>query len=62
MLRISTPDLTFHKHFNENFYCKNRLKVFSAMTGKPALGYVHTLLDSETERYKKFIGKGFCSH
>ena len=25
------------QYFNENFYCKNCLRVFSAMTGKPAL-------------------------
>ena len=24
------------QYFNENFYCKNCLRVFSAMTGKPA--------------------------
>ena len=25
------------QYFNENFYCKNCLRVFSAMTGKPVL-------------------------
>ena len=24
------------QYFNDNFYCKNCLRVFSAMTGKPA--------------------------
>ena len=28
---------TRSQYLNGNFYCKNRLRVFSAMTGKPAL-------------------------
>ena len=32
-------DVSSHsQHFNENLYCKNCQRVFSVMTGKPALG------------------------
>ena len=31
--------------------------MFSAVTGKPALGYIHTVPDSETERCRNCSGK-----
>ena len=37
-----------NQYSNENFYCKNCLQVFSAMTGKPALVYLDL---------KKMLGK-----
>ena len=48
---------TCSQYFNENFYCKNCLRVFSAMTGKKALAsfLVQTSLGARNKSAQHFL-------
>ena len=42
------------QYFNENFYCRNCLLVFFAMTGKPALRRISSLHRNHSQQVIKY--------